>query len=92
MVFEYDSNKSNLNRQKHGIDFEKAQLLWNDSRRIEIEARTVGEQRILLIGEIEGEIWPAIFTFRKSNIRLISARKARKARINEKEIYYHSGI
>jgi uncharacterized DUF497 family protein len=89
MVFEYDSNKSVVNRQKHGIDFEKAQLLWNDSRRIEIEARTVGEQRILLIGEIEGEIWSAIFTFRKSNIRLISVRKSRK---NEKEIYYNSGI
>jgi uncharacterized DUF497 family protein len=49
MVFEYDSNKSNLNRQKHGIDFEKAQLLWNDLRRIEIEARTVGELRNLII-------------------------------------------
>jgi uncharacterized DUF497 family protein len=89
MVFEYDSNKSNLNRQKHGIDFEKAQLLWNDLRRIEIEARTVGELRNLIIGEIEGEIWSAIITLIKSNIRLISARKARK---NEKEIYYHSGI
>jgi uncharacterized DUF497 family protein len=89
MVFEYDSNKSNVNRQKHGIDFEKAQLLWNDLGRIEIEAQTVGEQRKLLIGEIEGEIWSAIFTLRKSNIRLISVRKARK---NEKEIYYNSGI
>ena len=40
---EFDVFLQRLNRQKHGIDFEKAQLLWNDSRGIEIEARTVIE-------------------------------------------------
>jgi len=47
MVFEYDLNKSSINKQKHGIDFEEAQSLWFDHNRVEIKARTVGELRQL---------------------------------------------
>ena len=36
MKFEYDINKSLLNKQKHGIDFEEAKLLWNDDKMVEI--------------------------------------------------------
>lgn len=85
MDFEYDPNKSLINKQKHGIDFDEAQSLWSDSKRIEIEARTVGELRMLLIAEQKGEVWSAVFTFREDRIRIISVRKSRK---NEKEIYY----
>lgn len=89
MEFEYDPNKSKANRQKHGIDFEEAKILWNDVRGIEIEARIIGEPRKLLIAENKGEIWSAIFTLRNKKIRIISVRKSRK---NEKEIYYNTGI
>ena len=37
MKFEFDPNKSVSNKKKHGIDFAEAQLLWLDSRGIEIE-------------------------------------------------------
>ena len=30
MKFEYDENKSQINKQKHGIDFLEAQNLWQD--------------------------------------------------------------
>lgn len=30
MDFEYDPEKSLQNKQKHGIDFEEAQMLWLD--------------------------------------------------------------
>ena len=89
MVFAYDPNKSAVNKQKHGIDFEEAQSLWLDPKRIEIEARTIGESRKLLIAELEDEIWSAIYTLRESKIRIISVRKSRK---NEKKIYYNSEI
>ena len=89
MEFEYDPNKSKTNKQKHDIDFEEAQLLWMDTKRIIIDARTVGEQRKLLIAAINKEIWSAIFTLRNKKIRIISVRKARK---NEKEIYNDTGI
>ena len=89
MEFEYDPNKSKTNKQKHDIDFEEAQLLWIDTKRIIIDARTVGEERKLLIAAIKKEIWSAIFTLRNKKIRIISVRKARK---NEKEIYNDTGI
>jgi uncharacterized DUF497 family protein len=89
MIFEYDPNKSDVNKQKHGINFEEAQSLRLDPRRIEIDARTVGEPRKLLIATLENEIWSLIYTLRNSKIRIISARKSRK---NEKEIYYNPGI
>ena len=88
-MFEYDPNKSERNKHKHGIDFEEAKYLWLDPRRIEIEARTVGEVRKLLIAELDGTIWSVVFTIRNRNIRIISVRKSRK---NEKEIYYNTGI
>jgi len=89
MKFEFDPNKSASNKIKHGIDFEEAQKLWIDSRRIEIEAKTLGESRKLIIAMLNDEIWSAIFTLRKDAIRIISVRKSRK---NEKEIYYNTGI
>jgi len=89
MKFEFDPNKSASNKIKHGIDFEEAQKLWIDSRRIEIEAKTLGESRKLIIAMLNDEIWSAIFTLRKDAIRIISVRKSRK---NEKEIYYNTAI
>ena len=89
MEFEYDPQKSKGNKQKHGIDFEEAKTLWNDVRGVEIEARTIGEARKLLIAEKDGDIWSAIFTVRNKKTRIISVRKSRK---NEKEIYYNTGV
>jgi len=84
MPFEFDENKSILNRKKHGIDFIEAQKLWNDPERVIIPAREMDEIRNMIIGRIEKTVWSAIYTLRKENIRIISVRKARE---NEKEIY-----
>jgi len=84
MEFEFDSRKSKANKIKHGIDFRKAQLLWEDPDRIEIPARTEDEPRVLVIGEIWGKHWSAIITYRGEKIRLISVRRFRKKEI---EIY-----
>lgn len=89
MVFEFDVKKSESNKQKHGIDFEEAQALWLDYRRVEISARTAGEPRYMLIAEMNHEIWSAIFTTLNEVIRIISVRKSRN---NEKEIYYSRKI
>lgn len=50
MEFEFDPTKSQSNKQKHGIDFKEAQDLWVDLDRIEIPARTVDEQRLVITG------------------------------------------
>lgn len=89
MVFEYDPVKSEINKTKHGIDFEDAKFFWNDLTRIEIDARTQGEFRKLLIASWNNTIWSAVFTIRNGAIRIISVRKSRK---NEREIYYSTGV
>ncbi|MBT4089488.1 MAG: BrnT family toxin [Deltaproteobacteria bacterium] len=87
MEFEYDPNKSESNKQKHGIDFEEAQDLWLDAYRLEIQARSDDEPRFALIAELNKKIWTAFFTVREKRIRFISVRRSRKG---EKELYYES--
>jgi len=84
MGFEFDPRKSDANKEKHGIDFIKAQLLWNDPDLIEIPAKTVDEARFLVIGKIGDKCWSGIVTYRQDNIRLISVRRSTK---REVELY-----
>ncbi len=76
-TFEFDERKSQINLKKHGIDFGQAQALWNDSRVVEIQAKTEDETRVLVIGRIKGKHWSAIVTPRGSRIRIISVRRSR---------------
>jgi uncharacterized protein len=84
MIFEYDADKSDLNKVKHGIDFDEAQALWLDPQRLEIPAKDTNEPRCMVIGHINGKYWSAIITYRKQNIRLISVRRSRN---EEVELY-----
>jgi len=84
MEFAYDTNKRRINRQKHGIDFAEAQLLWHDADLLEIPARTEDEPRMLVIGRIGEQHWSAVITLRRERIRIISVRRARK---EERDLY-----
>jgi uncharacterized DUF497 family protein len=84
MKYEYDSNKSLSNKQKHGIDFEDAKLLWNDDRMVEILTSYEDEERFINIGKINSKFYTVVSTIREDKIRIISARRARKKEI---EIY-----
>ena len=79
--FEYDLLKSASNLQKHGIDFEEAQRLWQDPFLIEVSARSSDEQRSLVIGLIDRRHWSAVITYRDDNIRIISVRGARETEV-----------
>lgn len=84
MKYEYDCNKSLSNKQKHGIDFEDAKLLWNDDRMVEILTSYEDEERFINIGKISSKFYTVVLTIREDKIRIISARRARKKEI---EIY-----
>lgn len=70
------------NKQKHGIDFEEAKLLWNDDKMVEIKTSYEDEDRFINIGKITTKIYTVVTTYRGENIRIISARRARKKEIN----------
>jgi hypothetical protein len=77
MEFEYDPAKSSANLDKHGIDFDDAQALWDDPLHVVIPARTLGEVRWLIVGRITERHWSAIITHRQQRVRIISVRRAR---------------
>jgi uncharacterized DUF497 family protein len=89
MPLEYDPQKSRSNHEKHGIDFEKAQAIWNDADYLEIPAITLDEPRWLVIGKIDEKCWSAVITYRGENIRIISVRRSRD---EEVELYESLGI
>ncbi len=81
MPFEYDRNKSLVNKDKHGIDFIEAQELWEDTDRLIIPIRFVDEPRFMIIGKINEKIWSGVFSMRNEKVRIISVRRARKEEI-----------
>jgi hypothetical protein len=89
MSFEWDAEKSIANKEKHGIDFETAKILWSDKNRVEIQAPYPVEDRWILIGRKENKLWTAIFTLRGNAIRMISVRRSRKKEVH---LYEEKGI
>jgi len=80
-TFESDSKKSVANKDKHDIDFEKAQILWEDPDVLEVQAKSENEPRYLVIGKIADKHWSAVITYRKENITIISVRRSREAEV-----------
>ncbi len=81
MIFEFDENKSQSNKIKHGINFLEAQKLWTDVDRLEIPAKSEDEPRFVIIGLIGAKLWAAVVTYRGDKIRIISVRRARKSEV-----------
>ncbi len=84
---EYDTTKIQANKEKHGIDFDEAQVLWLDEDRVEFPARSETEERRALIALKDEKVWVAFYTMREVTIRIISVRRARE---NEEKTYYDS--
>ncbi len=83
LFFEYDENKSKQNLAKHGIDFDVAQLLWDDPRMLEIPSKNATDEvRFLVIGTVNQKHWSAIFTYRGKTMRIISVRRSRIEEVN----------
>jgi len=82
-LFEWNEVKSRANLERRGFDFEfvtrvfDGDLLEHDDTR-----REYGERRVVSIGEIEGEIFAVVYTWRGANRRIISARDANRRERN----------
>ncbi len=77
MEYEWDANKAQFNRQKHGIDFADAVSVFADNFAITVIDEHPDEERFVTIG-MDGlsRILVVVYTWRGDCIRLISARKA----------------
>ena len=81
--FEWDEEKSRINRFKHGIDFAEAQTVFDDGNAVLIPDPDHSEQeeRFILLGlSAKLNMLVVCHCYRASEtvIRLISARKATK--------------
>jgi hypothetical protein len=76
--FEWDDDKARKNKQKHGISFETAQMVFCDPYRVEFfddKNSTIEEQRYDVIGKVDDMLF-VVYTERTDKIRIISARLA----------------
>jgi uncharacterized DUF497 family protein len=87
MLFEFDPDKSAINKENHGLDFVEAQQLWNDENRYQISKEYRGEERYAVVGRIGRKIYAAICTDRGERIRIITVRRAHK---DEERLYRES--
>lgn len=92
IIFEWDENKNEIDKRKHGLSFEEAQEVFYDDNAILFDDpdHSFGEERFLIIGMIKSsKICIVSHCYRNSDnvIRLISAREATK---REKKTYQES--
>jgi len=86
MEFEWDEQKNYLNLVKHGFGFSIAERFFKGKVFEKIDNRkNYGEERLIAIGEVNGEILTMVYTIRNENIyRIISVRRANR---NERRTY-----
>jgi len=84
MDYQWDPEKADLNRKKHGIDFADAVGVFEDEWALTIKHEIVkNEQRFASIGiDFLGRIVVVVYTYRGDDFRLISARPATKLERN----------
>jgi uncharacterized DUF497 family protein len=90
--FEWDSDKELENFDKHGVDFEEAQLVFADERCIVQRdfAHGESEERYFCIGRTDRGILTVRFTRRGEAVRIIGAgfwRKGKVAYERENSLY-----
>ncbi|AFY93561.1 BrnT family toxin [Chamaesiphon minutus] len=87
MEFEWNPNKAAINLSKHGISFQEAATVFDDSLSMTFpdSDHSVGENRYIIIGMSSlGQLLVVSHTEREERIRIISARTATRA---EKRFY-----
>lgn len=84
MEFEYDPDKSQANRQKHGISLGAVTDFEFATAYIETDTRfNYGETRYIALGFIGVRVYHLTFVYRGENIRPISLRKATKKEVTD---------
>ena len=91
--FEWDPNKNEINKRKHGLSFETAKEVFYDECAILFDDpdHSVDEERFLIIGSLKSEqicIVSHCYRDNENRIRIISARRATK----KEQRIYHEGI
>jgi uncharacterized DUF497 family protein len=75
MDYQWDRNKAQANLRKHGVSFADATSVFEDDRALTIEDEHLSEDRYITIGLTAlGQLLVVVYSWRGSQIRIISAR------------------
>ena len=76
-IVEWDDKKAAINKQKHGVEFEDAALVFADENRLELhdDKHSQDEDRWQVIGMVDDVLF-VVYTERGEAVRLIMAREA----------------
>lgn len=88
LVFEWDAQKAKRNVRKHGITFDEATTVFDDTLAsiFPDEDHSSAEEREILVGHsILNRLLLVCFTERKGRVRIIHARKATASERNDHE-------
>ena len=79
MAFEWDVRKAESNLRKHGVRFPESLPVFEDDNAITIvdDESDPEVQRFVSVGTgVTGRVLVVVYTYRRKNIRIISARLA----------------
>ncbi len=78
--FEWDDHRNRSNYLKHGIDFETAQYVFMDKRRLIVydDKHSEQEKRWFCVGSVDDKIITVRFTYRENRIRIFGAGEWKK--------------
>ena len=88
MEFEWDEDKADGNRKKHGVSFEEASTVFEDPLTLSgyDPDHSTEEDRFITVGlSVDGRIIVVSHTDRDSAIRIISARPASRREVKDYE-------
>jgi uncharacterized DUF497 family protein len=85
--FEWHTTKARSNYNKHGVTLETAKQAFADPFMVEVldDTGDYGEERYLVIGMVDAQLFSVVYTPRQGRFRLISARRATK---DEQDHYF----
>jgi uncharacterized DUF497 family protein len=91
LEFEWDDAKAIDNYARHGVSFEVAQKVFTDPFAVERidDRQDYGEERLIIIGLVDGQVLFVVYTERAERLRLISARRATR---HEQDDYFRRTI
>jgi uncharacterized DUF497 family protein len=86
MKYEWDPAKAKTNLHKHGVEFADAVTVFADPLAATRDDDDPDEERFVTLGlDASGQLLVVVYTWRGSDIRIVSARKATRRERREYE-------
>lgn len=84
MDYEWDEVKRQSNLHKHGLDFMDANLVFEASIKVTIDAAHADDERYADLAEVNGRVLMLVYSLHRQTVRCISLRVASR---RERKLY-----